>query len=82
MTVMDMAHLHEKEIKDFRKVFSKVQVSGRYNIPINDLCVLKDFKSHPFNFLASGASITLISVLFPFSPNFPFNSLNLQCYFQ
>lgn len=82
MAVMDMAHLHEREIKDFRKVFSKVQVVGRHDIRIKDLRVLRDFKSHAFNFLASGASLTLISVVFPFSSNFPFNSLNLQCYFQ
>lgn len=82
MIVMDMAHLHEKEIKVFGKVFSRVQVAGQHNILIMGLCVLRDFKSLAFNFLASGASITLISVFFPFSPNFPFNTLNLQCYFQ
>lgn len=70
MTVMDMAHLHEKEIKDFRKVFSKVHMAVRHNILTKNLCVLRDFKRHAFNFLASGASLILISVLFPFSPNF------------
>lgn len=82
MTIMNMAHLHEKAIKDFRKVFSKVQVVDRHNIPIKDLCVQRDFRSLAFNFLASGANITLLSVFFPFFPNFPFNSLNLQYYFQ
>lgn len=79
---MDMTHLREKVIKDFRKVFSKAQVEGRNIILIKDLCVLRDFKNLAFHFLASGTSMTLISVFFPFSPNFSFNSLNLQCYFQ
>lgn len=79
--VMAMVHLHEKEMKDFRTMFSKAQMEGRREIPIKDLCVLRAYKNLVFNFLASGVSITLLSIFFHFYPNFPFSSLNLQCYF-
>lgn len=79
--VMAVVHLHEKEMKDFRKISSKARMAGRREIPIKNLCVLRAFKSLAFNFLASGVSITLLSIFFPFSPNIPFNSLNLQCCF-
>lgn len=75
--VMAMVHLHEKEMKDFGRMFSKAQMAGRREIPIEDLLVLRTFKSFAFNFLASGVSITLLSIFLPFPPNFPFNSLNL-----
>lgn len=75
--VMAMVHLHEKEMKDFRRMFSKAQMAGRREIPIEDLLMLRTFKSLSFNFLASGVSITLLSIFLPFPPNLPFNSLNL-----
>lgn len=62
--VMAMVHLHEKEMKDFRKTVSKAQMAGSCEIPIKDLHMLRAFKSLAFNFLASGVSITLLSIFF------------------
>jgi len=77
-----MVHLHEKDVKDFRRgALSKAQKAGMHEIPIKDLHALRAFKNLAFNFLASKANIILLSVFFLFSPNFQFNSLNLQCYF-
>lgn len=59
--VMAMVHLHEKEMKDFRRMFSKAQKARRREIPIKDLHVLRAFRNLAFNFLGSGVSIALLS---------------------